>query len=932
MTYFIQVCGDPTVDWFRIHHEDVMVRGGVYYWQKQAREQRVHLSSKPGGSALVLQLAREMIPEHLARVEGAALDDDLLNRPKDGSITTSWTLWKEFPNPGLNTKAFRLWKWHEFETACWDYPAARLSGCPDLLVIQDSGLGFRTCPQGWPQALSLENDGQLPKHILYKLGQYSDGQENPLLSRITELGLAERTTMLSSLSDLRACAVKVGTSLSWERMLEEVAAAVLSPNCPFIEEATGGLKYYQIIVPIGMSGAVIVRNESSTLIFDRNGQEGDFSARFPGQVIGDNTCIMGILAASWAADPQGVDWTAATRTGIELARLLHIKGYEVVDRDAYRQLQFPFDSIAEAFQARNSDEHRSTIAAYRDVIGDLAVYIDYGHSSRKRTGKWTILEDTLLKTHGRQCYLQDPQSIRAVNECARNIVVQGPHTALPDVPLETIGAWCSADRQEIEGVRSVNNAMRDYLLLKNPETPLCVAVFGPPGAGKSFAIKEMARGLGLGETAQLTFNLSQFESPAELQNAFNQIRDLNLKGKTPLVFWDEFDTPCEGQPLGWLRYFLAPMQDGEFTHQGLTHPLGGGIYVFAGATRHSFEEFRSGNSSADRAAKKPDFISRLRAFINIRGINGNPNSVEDRLYMIRRAFILRQYLETNVPQIKLGLQFDIEPCVLDAFLLVNKYRHGARSLENLLKMSNLADKRKYELSSLPPDHILEMHVSQKEFNDLTCLGHREMLRLGISGHVHLNPGQIGEIKQAARKIRAFLEQQFPQHYLTVFSPLAAGADRLVARQLLKTEASRLIAVLPYAQEEYIHDFETGEDERSAHHDEDLRGELEYWLTNRAMEIIEMPPAPTRRAAYQKAGRFIVEHSDILIVVWDGNRDPGSSTTAWTVARAEALHIPICHIWAENHLAPEHAPEMTQAAGDIRYQNFPGQIPGLWENL
>ena len=73
-------------------------------------------------------------------------------------------------------------------------------------------------------------------------------------------------------------------------------------------------------------------------------------------------------------------------------------------------------------------------------------------------------------------------------ECARKIVTDGPQSALPDVPIEKVGAWQSADRREIEGVRSVGNAIQEYLQEKNPKTPLCLAVFGPPGAGKSFAL------------------------------------------------------------------------------------------------------------------------------------------------------------------------------------------------------------------------------------------------------------------------------------------------------------------------------------------------------------------------------------------------------------------------------------------------------------
>lgn len=931
MQSLIQVCGDPTVDWFRIHNEDIIVRGGVYYWKKQKEAAKVRLSSKPGGTAMVLQLLHEMIPEEAARIEGITLDEELLNRPMDNRITTSWTVWREFPNPGFNDTAYRLEKWHEFEPGHWDYASGKLNGCPDLLIIQDNDLGFRTAKEGWPQVLSGEAGQKIPRDILLKLGQYNDGQENPLLDQISALGLADRTTIFTTLSDLRSCAVKIGISLSWERMFEEVVAAVLSPNCPFIDEKEKQIKYKQVIVTIGASGAVIVGKKTCTLIFDRSGQEGDFASRFPGQMMGYNTCILGALAAAWAENPENIDWIGASCLGIKLSRQLHVNGYEVVESDdGFKHLQFPSQTIANTYWALRSPGKRIEALRYKQ-IGDLGCFTcDLKIIMKKEDGdNWTILETNLLKNQKRGDWSKEPQ--RAVNECARNIVVKGALESLPDVPVETIGAWSSADRQEIEGVRSVNNAMKDYLQLKNPETPLCVAVFGPPGSGKSFVVKEIATGLGIREDAQLTFNLSQFESPDELLPAFHQIRDLNLKGRMPLVFWDEFDTPLDGRSLGWLRYFLAPMQDGEFTDKGTPHPLGGGIYVFAGATRNSFEEFQARNNIDDRNAKKPDFLSRLRAYINIRSINGNPNTVEDRLCIIRRAFILRQYLEINAPQIKSDEQFEIETGVLDAFLRVTKYLHGARSMENLIKMSSLADKRKFELSSLPPDHIVEMHVNLDEFNALTKLGHLEMLRVGIAGHINLDPRYIEQLEKAVFDAAALIEERFPEHYLTVFSPLAVGSDRLVARQLLEREAFQLIAVLPAPQNDYINDFGQSDDYRLDSQGSELRQEFRYWLSERAIEIIEMPASPTRRAAYLKTGYFIAEHSDVLIVVWDGNADPKSSVTAQIVAKAEELNKLICHIWADNFRADLYEASIEAKHGQIRYKNFPGHTSGEWQD-
>ncbi|MCX5780246.1 MAG: hypothetical protein NTV45_05405 [Firmicutes bacterium] len=925
MKPLIQVCGDPTVDWFRIHNEDIIVRGGVYYWKKQAEDTKVRLSSKPGGSAGVLQLLKAMIPVLNARVEGASLDEELLSRPQDNRITTSWTLWREFSNPGFNHTSFRIEKWHEFEPGNWDYPAARLTGHPDLLIIQDSGLGFRTCCEGWPEALSAANPEKIPRDLIFKLGQYNDGQPNPLLNRIVELGWADRTTIVTTLSDLRACVVKIGLSLSWERMLEEVVAAVFNANCPFVDPCGTGLKFKQVIVTMGESGVIIVEDRTSTIIFDRSGQEGDFASRFPGQMMGYHSCLLGALAAAWAESPAAMDWIEASRIGTQLARTLHTQGYEVVKKGPHRYLQFPGQAMADAYLLLKYATNIPANYLYEQIT-DLGIFSADNEALINKIDRdnWTILEENLLRNKRYLDAFHDPQS--AVNECARNIVVKGPLVSLPDVPVEIFGAWSSADRQEIEGVRSVNNAMKDYLALKHPEKPLCVAVFGPPGAGKSFVVNEITRGLGISETAHLTFNLSQFESPDELQTAFSEIRDLNLQGIMPLVFWDEFDTPCACRNLGWLLYFLAPMQDGEFSDHGVARPLGGGIYVFAGATRHSLAEFQTGDSEEDRAAKKPDFISRLRAYINIRGINGNPNSVADRLFIIRRAFILRQYLEVNAPQLLTNGDFAIEAGVLDAFLRVTKYTHGARSLENLIKMSSLADKRKFELSSLPPDNIIEMHVNIKEFNALTQMGYREMLRIGIAGHDDLAPDQIGRLEAAVDEVINFIEGQFAQHYLTVFSPLAAGADRLVARRLLNREATRLIAILPVARCEYINEFGPTDDYRLDGQGAELRQELKYWLAQKAVEIIEMPPSPTRRRAYQKVGNFIAENSDILIVLWDGNQDPNSSLTAQVVARAQMLNKPICHIWANNCGESAPTPPAGMRCGEISYMNFQFPTP------
>ncbi len=95
----VQVCGDPTVDWLTIQGEDHYSRGESHPRLPDRPAAVARLMSRAGGSALILQFLKEMIPPELAEVEG------------------------------------------------------RPAGLPDLLVIADSGLGFRSVTEGWPEVL-----------------------------------------------------------------------------------------------------------------------------------------------------------------------------------------------------------------------------------------------------------------------------------------------------------------------------------------------------------------------------------------------------------------------------------------------------------------------------------------------------------------------------------------------------------------------------------------------------------------------------------------------------------------------------------------------------------------------------------------------------------------------------------------------------------
>ena len=308
----------------------------------------------------------------------------------------------------------------------------------------------------------------------------------------------------------------------------------------------------------------------------------------------------------------------------------------------------------------------------------------------------------------------------------------------------------------------------------------------------------------------------------------------------------------------------------------------------------------------------------------MRGPNGDPNLVEDDLYVIRRSFLLNAFLEQHGAHLKKNKQFQIGDGVLDAFLRTTKYLHGARSMECIVTMSTLKGRGKFEQSSLPPEHLLSMHVNAPDFIELAELSGWEMLRIGITGHIGLDPTKMEKLNRGIDKTIEHIERSFPKRYLTVFSPLAVGADRAVARKLLERKGSRLIAVLPMPEAEYLCDFGPSDLHRDDYEGAEARKEFRHWLSHRAIETIVMRGSATRDESYEKVGYYIAERSDVMIAVWDGRASQGRGGTADIVARAKELGKPICHIWAGNYKKdPAKRTDVGEKHGTVELVNFAG---------
>ncbi|MGH2409572.1 MAG: DUF4231 domain-containing protein, partial [Chloroflexota bacterium] len=103
----------------------------------------------------------------------------------------------------------------------------------------------------------------------------------------------------------------------------------------------------------------------------------------------------------------------------------------------------------------------------------------------------------------------------------------------------------------------------------------------------------------------------------------------------------------------------------------------------------------------------------------------------------------------------------------------------------------------------------------------------------------------------------------------------------MAKVVLAQPDAVLEAVLPLPQDDYQSDFVNP----------DSRRQFIEMLAD-AARIVELPTTETREEAYEQAGRFVVEQSDVLIAVWDGQTARGQGGTADIVAWARDRGAPV----------------------------------------
>jgi hypothetical protein len=576
------------------------------------------------------------------------------------------------------------------------------------VVIDDAALGFRSNDQLWKHLFTQDRISRT-KWFVVKM---SDPVTQDLLwnqlqnlqkgSDKNDSRSREKLILVLSARDLRRQQVMISQGRSWEQTVIDVLTE-LDVNPIFCEVR----KCAHLIIKFDMEGALLISNpggkdQRSILFFDPGHLEGEWKSNYQGSMLGLQACFTaGIVHHLDLGNPDSSDSIErGIAAGLSAMRKLFTHGHGT--KPNLVEKGFPHAVVAASIA--NTSLHTSFSR------------MEISKSCMTPEAKWSILQGT-----------HPPERSRPLYGIARRVAVYGQR-AITGMPYAQFGFLLTADRNEIEGLKAIEKSIYEYAEDHNTDRPLSLAVFGPPGSGKSFGIKQIAKAVNkdTGKNNILEFNLSQFDitKPEGLIGAFHLIRDKVLQGVVPFVFWDEFDS----QGLAWLQYLLAPMQDGYFMENQVNHPLGKCVFIFAGGTSYTFEGFvppERSKSALDnfKVKKGPDFVSRLRGYLNVLGPNRrqtfDPDEGDcgeyfvddkDQCFPLRRAMLIRGMLK-----LKSNEKLTIDDGLLSALLKIDKYKHGARSLETIISLTRTGQSKNMSRSHLPPPEQLGLHIDTRSF-------------------------------------------------------------------------------------------------------------------------------------------------------------------------------------------------------------------------
>ena len=531
----------------------------------------------------------------------------------------------------------------------------------------------------------------------------------------------EKFMLFGRLSDLETTRMEMDSSAIWESMVAMSLRALRSPEVGVWDDISHRFRCH-IMIEMFPHGILSISPEHIFFRHRPGSLPEKSSPRKKGSVPSYDTLVTSMLAMECIRDKTMVSGRCHsqifTRKVLTNWNWLYEHGYYFDET-----LEFPSLDFSQEYLGDESCDN----APPDPFLTELPPFSDQFDRTLEQVASQTWNEDN---KQGLRAFFDQSQILKSRGiSCVAthgymDIIIEVLHYLKEEVSRKSgfatlrmfnVGHLRTTDPAEIGPVLTLQSVMDSYVSKENFQRPLCLGVFGPPGSGKSFAVKEVARVIGNKFEENpfdfFEFNLTQFASPDEINSSIDLVRASVARGKVPITFWDEFDCRYDGHEFGYLRYFLPSMQDGVTYVHGTPYYIGRSIFVFAGGVKSCWQGMEDMISPDDpeklqmsKTLKIPDFMSRLRVVLDIDGIEISEQLLRDsassaeldelRRILLKRAFIIAHQMDTHWKKAAR------KTSGLLLRLLLAQYKFGARSIEAVIEASRAADRLVYGLPEL----------------------------------------------------------------------------------------------------------------------------------------------------------------------------------------------------------------------------------------